>query len=83
VFLYELWQADFTYFKIINWGWYYLLSVLDDYSQYIIAWKLCATMKTTDVKTVLEMALAKTGVTRMNVYKRPRLLSDKESCLIS
>ena len=79
----ELWQTDFTYFKIINWGWYYLLSVLDDYSRYIIAWKLCTTMKTMEVKTVLEMALAKTGVTRVKVYKRPRLLSDNGSCFIS
>lgn len=79
----ELWQTDFTYFKIINWGWYYLLSVLDDYSRYIIAWKLCTTMKSEDVKTVLDMALAKTGVTYVNVYNRPRLLSDNGSCFIS
>ena len=36
----ELWQTDFTYFKVIGWGRYYLCSVLDDYSRYIIAWKL-------------------------------------------
>lgn len=81
--VHELWQTDFTYFKIINWGWYYLLSVLDDYSRYIIAWKLCTTMKTVDVTTVLEMAFAKTGVTHVHVYKRPRLLSDNGSCFIS
>jgi transposase InsO family protein len=79
----ELWQTDFTYFKIINWGWYYLLSVLDDYSRYIIAWKLCTTMKALEVTTVLERALAKTGVTHVNVYNRPRLLSDNGSCFIS
>ena len=79
----ELWQTDFTYFKIINWGWYYLLSVLDDYSRYIIAWKLCTTMKSEDVKIVIDMALAKTGVTYVNVYNRPRLLSDNGSCFIS
>jgi hypothetical protein len=28
----ELWQPDFTYFKIVGWGWYYLATVLDDYS---------------------------------------------------
>ena len=28
----EMWQTDFTYFKIIGWGWYYLSTVLDDYS---------------------------------------------------
>jgi transposase InsO family protein len=67
----ELWQTDFTYFKI------------DDFSRYIIAWKLCTTMKALEVTTVLERALAKTGVTHVNVYKRPRLLSDNGSCFIS
>ena len=37
----EMWQTDFTYFKIIGWGWMYLSTVLDDFSRYIIAWKLC------------------------------------------
>ncbi len=34
-----LWQTDFTYFKIIGWGWYYLSTILDDFSRYIIAWR--------------------------------------------
>ena len=37
----QLWQTDFTYLKVIGWGWYYLFTILDDYSRYIIAWKLC------------------------------------------
>ena len=40
----EMWQTDFTYFKIIGWGWYYLSTVLDDYSRFIIAWRLCTGM---------------------------------------
>jgi putative transposase len=36
----QLWQTDFTYLKVIGWGWYYLSTILDDYSRYIIAWKL-------------------------------------------
>ena len=45
----QLWQTDFTYFKIIGWGWFYLSTVLDDFSRYVIAWKLCTTMKASDV----------------------------------
>ena len=37
----ELWQTDFTYLKVIGRGWFYLSTILDDYSRYIIAWKLC------------------------------------------
>ncbi len=40
----ELWQTDFTYFKITGWGWYYLSTVMDDYSRMILGWKLCSSM---------------------------------------
>ncbi|EIM73552.1 ISCc3, transposase OrfB [Nitratireductor aquibiodomus RA22] len=53
----QLWQTDFTYFKVIGWGWFYLSTVLDDFSRYAIAWKLCATMKAGDVTDTLTMAL--------------------------
>jgi len=33
----EMWQTGFSYFKIIGWSWYYLSTILDDYSRYIIA----------------------------------------------
>jgi transposase InsO family protein len=79
----ELWQTDFTYFKIMRWGWYYLSTVLDDYSRCILAWKLTPTMNTTDVQKTLEIALRKTGVDRVNVFLRPRLLSDNGPCYLS
>lgn len=53
----EMWQADFTYFKIIGWGWMYLSTVLDDFSRYIIAWKLCTNMRAEDVTETLDLAL--------------------------
>lgn len=43
----ELWQTDFTYFKIQGWGWHYLSTALDDYSRYILARKLTATTAAT------------------------------------
>jgi putative transposase len=81
--VHELWQTDFTYFKIIGWGWYYLASVLDDHSRYIIAWKLYSTMAAEDVKDLLEEAVRRTGVQRVAVRHRPRLLSDNGPCYLS
>jgi putative transposase len=72
----EMWQTDFTYFKIIGWGWMYLSTVLDDYSRYIIAWKLCTTMRAEDVTDTLDMALEASGCDQATVMHKPRLLSD-------
>ena len=79
----ELWQTDFTYFRIVGWGWYYLSTVLDDYSRKILAWKLSATMEAGDVTETLDLARAATGVDRVRIEHRPRLLSDNGPCYVS
>lgn len=79
----EMWQTDFTQFKIVGWGWYYLSTVLDDYSRYILAWKLTTTMNTQDVQDTLEVALEKAGIESVRVRHRPRLLSDNGPCYLS
>jgi len=79
----ELWQTDFTYFKIIDWGWHYLSTILDDFSRYILAWKLSPTMGTTDVEDTLNLALEKEGLTEVRVRHRPRLLSDNGPAYVS
>ncbi len=79
----QLWQTDFTYLKVIGWGWFYLSTILDDYSRYIIAWKLGTTMKTSDVKETLKLALQVSGCNRASVAYKPRLLSDNGSSYIS
>ena len=71
----QLWQTDFTYFKVIGWGWFYLSTILDDYSRYIIAWKLCTTMKAGDVTATLKLALEASGCNHANVVHKPRLLT--------
>jgi len=79
----QLWQTDFTYLKVIGWGWFYLSTILDDYSRYIIAWKLCTTMKVGDVTDTLDLALQASGCDRATVLHKPRLLSDNGSSYIS
>ena len=79
----ELWQTDFTYFKIVGWGWYYLGSILDDYSRYIISWKLFTSMTASDVKELLDIAIEKTNITRVSVRHKPRLLSDNGPCYLA
>lgn len=76
----EMWQTDFTYFKIIGWGWYYLSTVLDDYSRFIISWELCSNMTSDDVKPSILKALKIAGLTKNTT---PRLLSDNGPCYIS
>ncbi len=79
----QLWQTDFTYLKVIGWGWFYLSTVLDDFSRYIIAWKLCTTMKAEDVTATLDLALKASELDRARVVHRPRLLSDNGSSYVS
>jgi len=79
----EMWQTDFTYCKIIGWGWYYLSTVLDDFSRFIIAWRLCTTMSASDVSDTLDDALCFTGLNQVKVKHKPRLLSDNGPSYIS
>ena len=61
----------------------YLSTILDDFSRYIISWKLCTTMKTSDVTDTLNMALVASGCDQANVVHKPRLLSDNGASYIS
>jgi transposase InsO family protein len=68
---------------VIGWGWFYLSTVLDDFSRYIIAWKLCSGMAASDVQDTLDLALEASGLDEVNVVHRPRLLSDNGPSYIS
>ncbi|MGW8180830.1 MAG: IS3 family transposase [bacterium] len=81
--VHELWQTDFTYLKVIGWGWYYLSTILDDYSRYIIAWKLFTTMSSDDVIRTLDLAVDATGINQPTVKHKPRLLSDNGPCYLA
>jgi len=79
-FVHEMWQTDFTYLKILGWGWYYLSTILDDFSRYIIYWELCKNMMTEDVKRSVKRARIIAG---LREDQHPLLLSDHGPCYIA
>lgn len=73
----QQWQSDITYIRIEGWGFYFLISVLDDVSRYILAWRLSPDMTGESISDVVEDALhfARIGKDK----KKPRLLTDNGS----
>jgi len=59
----QLWQTDFAYLKVIGWGWFYLSTILDDFSRYIIAWKLCTAWPHRTVLDTLSLVLEERNLT--------------------
>jgi transposase InsO family protein len=43
--------------------WYFLVTVLDAYSRYVVHWELLTTMQARDVRLVIQQALETTGAT--------------------
>jgi transposase InsO family protein len=79
----QQWQTDASYFKAVGWGWYYLISVLDDYSRRIIAWRLQEDMTADSFSEVVELACEAVGIDKLDIEHRPKLVSDRGPALIS
>ncbi len=79
----QMWQTDFTYLKIIGWGWMYLSTILDDFSPYVVAWRLCSSMTICDVTETLALAMQASGCDQADVVHKPKLLSDNGSSYVS
>ena len=79
----EQWQSDASYFFVVGWGWYYLISVLDDYSRMMLAWELKTDMTSASISEVVERAVEFTGMKSVPVEDRTRLVSDNGSSYLS
>ena len=79
----QQWQTDATYLHAKNWGWYYLISVLDDFSRRILAWKLQSAMDADAFSEVIELACEATGMDQVAPEDRPHLVTDRGAALIS
>ena len=72
----ELWATDCAHLKVVDWGWYYLITVMDDYSRFILAWELKSDMAAGSLIDVVQKAIDQTGMTDVPVEDRTVLLSD-------
>src|SRR5919106_1675743 len=72
----QLWATDASYFRVAGWGYYYLVTVMDDYSRFILAWRLQRDMTADSLIEVVQLAVDATGMTEVPVEDRTKLLSD-------
>jgi putative transposase len=79
----QMWATDASYFKVAGWGYYYLVTVMDDYSRFILAWKLQKDMSANSLIEVVQDAVDATGMTDVPVEDRAKLLSDNGAGYVS
>jgi len=79
----QMWATDASYFRVVGWGYYYLVTVMDDYSRFILGWRLQKDMSANSLIEVVQEAVDATGMTDVPVEDRTRLLSDNGSGYVS
>jgi transposase InsO family protein len=72
----ELWATDCAHLKVIDWGWYYLMTVMDDFTRFILSWELRSDMAAPSLIDVVQQAVDLTEMTDVPVEDRTVLLSD-------
>jgi putative transposase len=79
----QMWATDASYFRVVGWGYYYLVTVMDDYSRFILAWKLQKDMSSDSLIEVVQEAVDATDMTDVPVEDRTKLLSDNGAGYVS
>lgn len=67
----ERWHTDLMYLRVED-SWYFLVTVIDAYSRYVVHWDLLSTMTAAEVRLVIQEAVERTGA-------KPQIVSDNGS----
>ena len=79
----EMWATDCSYLRVVGWGFYYLITVMDDFSRYVLGWELKRDMTASSLIDVVQQAVDTTGMDKVTVKDRTSLLSDNGSGYVS
>ena len=58
----QMWATDASYFRVVGWGCYYMVTVMDDYSRFILAHRLQRDMTSDSFIEVVQEAVDRTGM---------------------
>ena len=72
----QMWAIDASYFRVVGWGYYYMVTVMDDYSRFILAHKLQRDRTSDSFVEVVQEVVDRTGMDQIPIEDRTRLLSD-------
>ena len=72
----QMWATDASYFRVVGWGYYYMVTVMDDHSRFILAHRLQRDMTSDALIEVVQEAVDRTGMDQVPIEYRTRLLSD-------
>ena len=72
----QMWATDASYFRVVGWGYYYMVTVMDDHSRFILAHRLQRDMTSDALIEVVQEAVDRTGMDQVPIEDRTRLLSD-------
>ena len=75
----QVWATGASYFRVVGWGYYHMVTVMDDYSRFILAWKPRLDMTSDSLIQVVQLAIDATGMTEAPLADRTRPLSDNGS----
>ena len=72
----EVWHIDLMYLWVKG-RWYFLVTVLDSYSRYIVHWELALSMQAQEIAEIMNIALEQVS------GKKPRIVRDNDSQFVA